>query len=170
MFGNAYNESLNFEKVPWSEDYIIRTNFASGYDVLFDAKPLNPGHMLVVPRRLNPDRMLSSMRKAYEIADNMEKFGVLGACYTLLFEGGNPVNNYEAIKKFEDLWPSESIAPPDGINIGLNLGGAAGQTVMHPHVHVIPRYYGDTADPRGGIRLCIPERGNWKTSEVYDND
>ena len=41
---------------------------------------------------------------------------------------------------------------PDGCNVGVNVGAAAGQTVFHLHVHVIPRYQGDVPDPRGGIR------------------
>jgi diadenosine tetraphosphate (Ap4A) HIT family hydrolase len=51
---------------------------------------------------------------------------------------------------------------PDGFNIGVNVGAAAGQTVMHAHVHVIPRFKGDTADPRGGIRHCIPGKGYYE--------
>ena len=50
---------------------------------------------------------------------------------------------------------------PDGYNIGINVGAAAGQTVMHLHVHVIPRYAGDVEDPRGGVRHVIPGRGNY---------
>jgi diadenosine tetraphosphate (Ap4A) HIT family hydrolase len=46
---------------------------------------------------------------------------------------------------------------PDGYNIGVNVGGAAGQSRMHVHVHLIPRYIGDVADPRGGIR-CVLRR------------
>ena len=46
---------------------------------------------------------------------------------------------------------------PDGFNLGLNEGAAAGQTVEHAHVHVIPRSHGDVADPRGGIRWVLPE-------------
>ena len=46
---------------------------------------------------------------------------------------------------------------PDGFNVGLNDGQAAGQTVQHAHVHVIPRFNGDMADPRGGIRWVLPE-------------
>ena len=52
---------------------------------------------------------------------------------------------------------------PDGYNIGINDGAPAGQTVMHLHIHVIPRYLGDTSDPRGGIRWMLPERAAyWK--------
>ena len=47
---------------------------------------------------------------------------------------------------------------PDGFNIGLNDGVAAGQTIAQIHVHIIPRYNGDVADPRGGIRQVIPEK------------
>lgn len=47
---------------------------------------------------------------------------------------------------------------PDGYNIGINNGAAAGQTVMHLHIHLIPRYAGDKADPRGGVRWVIPEK------------
>ena len=50
----------------------------------------------------------------------------------------------------------------DGFNIGMNLGEAAGQTVMYPHVHMIPRRNGDCADPIGGVRNVIPGRGNYK--------
>lgn len=47
---------------------------------------------------------------------------------------------------------------PDGYNLGMNCGEAAGQTVHHLHVHLIPRYKGDMEDPRGGVRGVIPEK------------
>ena len=50
---------------------------------------------------------------------------------------------------------------PDGYNIGVNDGAAAGQTVMHLHVHLIPRYAGDSPDPRGGVRWIFPERARY---------
>lgn len=52
---------------------------------------------------------------------------------------------------------------PTGFNIGVNDGAAAGQTVPHAHVHVIPRYAGDVPDPRGGIRWVIPEKARYWT-------
>jgi len=50
----------------------------------------------------------------------------------------------------------------DGFNIGYNSGQAAGQTVMYPHVHLIPRRAGDVEDPVGGVRNTIPGKGNYK--------
>jgi diadenosine tetraphosphate (Ap4A) HIT family hydrolase len=47
---------------------------------------------------------------------------------------------------------------PDGYNIGINDGAAAGQTIDHLHIHLIPRYEGDVQDPRGGVRYVIPEK------------
>lgn len=51
---------------------------------------------------------------------------------------------------------------PDGYNIGINEGEAAGQTVFHLHIHVIPRYNGDVPEPIGGIRTIIPGKGNYR--------
>ena len=50
---------------------------------------------------------------------------------------------------------------PDGYNVGINCGESAGQTVMHVHVHLIPRYNGDVKNPRGGIRGIIPDKQNY---------
>ncbi len=55
----------------------------------------------------------------------------------------------------------ESELSPDGYNIGMNCGAAAGQTVMQFHCHIIPRFDGDMDDPRGGVRLCVPRKGNY---------
>ncbi len=53
----------------------------------------------------------------------------------------------------------EAAHRPDGFTIGINVGEAAGQTIFHLHVHVIPRYRGDVRDPRGGVRHVIPGKG-----------
>lgn len=50
---------------------------------------------------------------------------------------------------------------PDGYNIGTNIGFAAGQTILHFHMHVIPRYRGDVVNPRGGVRGVIPAKQNY---------
>jgi diadenosine tetraphosphate (Ap4A) HIT family hydrolase len=55
----------------------------------------------------------------------------------------------------------DNLYKPDGYNIGCNCGIAAGQSISHCHCHLIPRYTGDTENPRGGIRGVIPERQNY---------
>lgn len=56
----------------------------------------------------------------------------------------------------------------DGFNVGMNCGPAAGQTVMYPHVHCIPRRIGDSPDPTGGVRAVIPGQANYKTDQYKD--
>ena len=50
---------------------------------------------------------------------------------------------------------------PNGYNVGVNCGEAAGQTIMHCHIHIIPRYNGDCENPRGGVRGVIPEKQHY---------
>lgn len=95
-----------------------------------DAYPLTRGHCLVVPRR----HVASFFEcTAEERAAMMELLDVARARI-------------------------DQQHTPDGYNIGLNNGAAAGQTVMHVHMHLIPRYAGDAADPRGGVRWIFPEK------------
>jgi diadenosine tetraphosphate (Ap4A) HIT family hydrolase len=55
---------------------------------------------------------------------------------------------------------------PDAYNVGFNDGEAAGQTIMHFHVHVIPRYQGDVLDPRGGVRWVLPDKAAyWRSTD-----
>jgi len=53
---------------------------------------------------------------------------------------------------------------PSGYNIGINDGAAAGQTIHHLHMHLIPRFPGDSTDPRGGVRWVIPEKAHYWTA------
>jgi Diadenosine tetraphosphate (Ap4A) hydrolase and other HIT family hydrolases len=56
---------------------------------------------------------------------------------------------------------------PDAYNIGVNNGEAAGQSVMHLHVHLIPRYQGDVEDPKGGVRWILKDKANyWDSKET----
>ncbi len=98
-----------------------------------DAFPVSDGHTLVIPRR--------------HVAGF---FDCTPAERAALFD------LVDAVKR--DLDRSHE---PDGYNVGVNAGAAAGQTVAHAHVHVIPRYRGDVDDPRGGVRHVIPSRGNY---------
>ena len=102
---------------------------------VFDRFPVSPGHALVVTRRLVP---------TWFDATADEQAALMGL-----------VNS---VRKILD----NTLKPvPDGYNVGFNCGTAAGQTVPHVHIHVIPRYSGDLPDPRGGVRNVIPHLGNY---------
>jgi diadenosine tetraphosphate (Ap4A) HIT family hydrolase len=107
---------------------------------IWDGYPVAPGHALIVPRRL-----ISSWWDT-TVAEQSAILEMIGEAKEIILAAG---------------WK------PDGWNIGMNLGEAAGQTVFHLHVHLIPRYRGDMADPRGGVRHVIPERGNYKISHFF---
>ncbi|MFZ4760421.1 MAG: DEAD/DEAH box helicase family protein, partial [Burkholderiaceae bacterium] len=100
---------------------------------LWDAFPVTPGHALIVPTR-----HIATWFDATE-AERSELWGAI-----------EPV--CAAIR---------ALGPVDGFNFGINSGAAAGQTVPHLHLHVIPRRDGDMPDPRGGVRHVIPSRGNY---------
>lgn len=97
---------------------------------IFDAYPVNPGHILVIPKRHFP---------VYFEATIQEKIQVI----VLIDEAKRIID-----ERFH----------PEGYNNCINVGRVAGQTVMHMHVHVIPRYTGDVPDPRRGVRGVIPEK------------
>lgn len=98
-----------------------------------DAFPVSQGHTLIVTRRVVAD---------WFAATDDERRAILELV--------------DVVKRKLD----EELHP-DGYNVGFNAGAAAGQTVMHLHVHVIPRYRGDMDDPRGGVRHVIPSKGNY---------
>jgi superfamily II DNA or RNA helicase/diadenosine tetraphosphate (Ap4A) HIT family hydrolase len=101
--------------------------------VIADRFPVSPGHALVVPRR--------SIATWWEATDQ-ERADLLALV--------------DEVKRQLD-----AELQPDGYNVGFNAGAAAGQTVGHLHIHVIPRYHGDMPDPRGGVRHVIPSKGNY---------
>jgi diadenosine tetraphosphate (Ap4A) HIT family hydrolase len=98
-----------------------------------DAYPIAHGHTLVCPRRHVED--------LFELSDD----------------------------EWHDVWTLvratrrqlASNLDADGWNVGVNVGPAAGQTVAHAHVHLIPRRAGDVADPRGGVRWVLPDRADY---------
>ena len=101
--------------------------------VLRDGFPISPGHTLIVPRR------------------HVASFFAL--------EAAEQAAMLEALN-----WARgelERMHQPDAFNIGLNDGPAAGQTVPHCHLHLIPRYVGDVPDPRGGVRWIIPGKAKY---------
>ena len=98
--------------------------------VIRDGFPVSPGHSLVIPRR--------HVSSFFEVTDD-ERNDLL----SLLAEARDDLD-----RQFR----------PAGYNIGINDGAAAGQTVPHLHIHLIPRYVGDRDDPRGGIRWVLPDK------------
>jgi len=94
----------------------------------FDGYPVSEGHTLVVPRRHVSSYFELSPEEKDDIWKMVDKLKVL------------------LQERFH----------PDGFNIGVNVGEAAGQSVFHVHVHLIPRYKGDVENPKGGVRGVIP--------------
>jgi diadenosine tetraphosphate (Ap4A) HIT family hydrolase len=95
-----------------------------------DLYPVSPGHLLIIPRRHVSD---------WFDLDITEREAIL-----VLAEEARALLANEC--------------SPDGFNIGVNVGEAAGQTVWHAHLHLIPRYSGDVPNPRGGVRALIPSK------------
>lgn len=94
----------------------------------YDNCPVSKGHALIIPKRHIETFFDAGSREQAAISS------LAGAVREIL----------------------DRLHQPDGYNIGTNVGPAAGQTVFHYHLHIIPRYRGDVADPRGGVRKVIP--------------
>ncbi len=97
---------------------------------IHDSYPVSPGHSLIIPKR-----HISS----FFDATREEQIALL-----------------DLVNEMQQALINER--SPDGFNVGINVGEAAGQTVMHLHIHLIPRYVGDTEDPRGGVRWIMPDK------------
>lgn len=95
-----------------------------------DGYPVSEGHTLIIPKRHVADYFDLTINEVMAMQAMMRE-----------------------IKEHldEDL-------KPDGYNVGVNVNTAAGQTVFHVHMHLIPRYYGDVENPRGGVRGVIPAK------------
>lgn len=102
---------------------------------ILDGFPVSPGHTLIIPKR----HIASLFEATIEERDAL----------------------FDLAAEVRDLLIKER--SPDGFSIGINDGAAAGQTVMHLHIHLIPRYAGDVSDPRGGVRWIFPDKAPyWK--------
>lgn len=100
---------------------------------IYDKYPVSLGHTLIIPRR----HVASFFELTQEEMD---------ACW-------------ELVKEMKPLLSEKY--QPDGFNVGINVGEAAGQTLFHVHIHLIPRYKGDVENPAGGVRYVIPEKANY---------
>jgi len=108
------------------------------YWAMWDAYPVSPGHALVIPKQHFADWSAAPTYLQHELTAAISQVQA-------------------EIAKLHQ---------PDGFNVGFNSGAAAGQTVGHLHIHVIPRYLGDMSDPRGGVRHVIPAKGNYLVEEA----
>lgn len=99
----------------------------------YDWYPVSPGHALVIAKQ------------------------VTASVFELPLETQTAL--WRAVAKVRDLLQERH--QPDAFNIGLNDGPAAGQTIQHAHIHIIPRYAGDQTDPRGGIRWIFPDKARY---------
>ncbi len=101
--------------------------------VIRDGYPVSKGHTLIIPKRH------------------------VGSFFSLTSD--EQMDVLDLLNQSKSKLDSEFA--PDGYNIGVNDGVAAGQTIPHLHVHLIPRYKGDQPDPRGGLRWVIPEKADY---------
>ena len=99
-----------------------------------DLFPVNPGHTLVIPRRHAVTWFDATREEQLAILDLVDQ-----------------------IKTELDAGDS----PPDAYNFGVNVGTLAGQSVMHLHLHLMPRYEGDVSGVGAGVRMCVPERSGY---------
>lgn len=100
---------------------------------VLDSYPVSEGHTLVIPKR----HVATIWRMTTE--EYADAFDLIRQVKNVLQE------------RFK----------PQGFNVGVNCGKAAGQTILHAHVHLIPRYSGDVPSPRGGVRNIIPANANY---------
>ncbi len=98
-----------------------------------DSYPASPGHTLIIPRR--------HVASFFDLTAEE-----VAACMDLIKEEKKQIDT-----EFS----------PDGYNVGVNVGPAAGQSVFHVHIHLIPRYKGDAENPQGGVRHVIPGKGHY---------
>jgi superfamily II DNA or RNA helicase/diadenosine tetraphosphate (Ap4A) HIT family hydrolase/SOS-response transcriptional repressor LexA len=124
-----------FLRVPES-DWLCSNDLAFA---IFDGFPVSPGHVLVTTRRI--------VETWFDATDEEQ------------------ADLMSLVKEARRLLDLRLTPKPDGYNVGFNSGAASGQTVPHVHIHVIPRYLGDMADPRGGVRHVIPSKGNYLTKD-----
>ncbi len=100
---------------------------------IYDSYPVSKGHALIIPKRHCQDYFNLTTEEQ-------------SACWAMVNEVEHILN-----EKFT----------PDGFNIGINVNEAAGQTINHVHIHLIPRYFGDVDEPEGGVRGVIPTKKNY---------
>ncbi|MGB1884541.1 MAG: HIT family protein [Gammaproteobacteria bacterium] len=99
-----------------------------------DTYPVSPGHSLIIPRR--------HCAGFFDLSEEE-----IAACMALV--------NAERADVEQEF-------SPDGYNVGVNVGKAGGQSIFHVHIHLIPRFAGDSINPQGGVRQVIPDKAHYR--------
>jgi histidine triad (HIT) family protein len=141
----------------WGNDFFISR---------FDSFPASPGHALIIPRRhvvdigsLNSEEWILLQQSIKEVIEVIGNTDLKKTYHDMLQDPLSEISAWFCRKAIDH--PRINTLP-DAYNHGVNDGRAAGRTVDHLHWHIIPRFTGDMADPRGGVRFVIPEMGNYK--------
>ncbi|NOQ35124.1 MAG: HIT domain-containing protein [Methylococcaceae bacterium] len=103
--------------------------------IIRDGYPISKGHSLIIPKRHIASLFDASIEEQHDLLQTL-------------------------------TWAKTQLdqqLKADGYNIGINDGETAGQTVMHLHIHLIPRYQDDSEDPRGGVRWIFPDKADYWT-------
>lgn len=162
--GMAEEDSCKFcDLYPSCEDIIYQNPF---FFAILDRYPVTPGHTEIIPKRhvrslleLKADEWSFLRFSISDVTAQLQSMDLRKA-----YEGfrATPLEPISA-RYVQDVLDGPFLGrAPDAYNHGVNDGLAAGRTVHHLHWHIIPRYTGDMADPRGGVRHVIPGRGNYK--------
>ncbi|MCD6500619.1 HIT family protein [bacterium] len=132
----------------------------------FDAFPVSPGHAEVIPIRhvtsfleLTEKEWMSLKSTISKVIEIIEKTNLKELYEKFLQDPLNEKSEQFCKKMLTHIGIEKK---PDGYNIGVNEGEAAGRTIDHLHIHIIPRYSGDVKDYVGGIRHVIPGMGNYR--------
>lgn len=128
--------------------------------------PISPGHVELFPKRhfasiteLTTEEQADLVPTINKVQQVLMNFDLKNFYQTQALDGEKRYNHYYTKRMLE--LPFLGFLP-SGFNIGINQGVSAGQTVMHLHIHMIPRYDGDVAEPEGGIRNYLNDLGNYK--------
>ncbi len=134
----------------------------------FDRFPVSPGHAEIIPIRhtasffdLGMQEVYFMFKAALDVKKIIESTDLNEVYRGMLKRPLNDQSQYFCHKALRHR-PTK----PDGYNIGINEGRAAGRTIDHLHIHIIPRYIGDVQDPIGGVRNVIPGRGDYKNPRL----
>jgi histidine triad (HIT) family protein len=132
-----------------------------------DQFPITPGHSEIIPKKhivslmdLTEEEWADLRPAVQDVVYKIENELNLKKFYEKILK--NPFSEKSAEMMIDAINSPFINRKPDAYNHGNNDGEAAGRTIHHLHWHVIPRYFGDVLDPRGGIRYIIPDKANYK--------